>query len=64
MDTNLWKNYSGENRKPLEDFCNGYKQYISDCKTERECVAQAIKIAEQNGYTNIEDAIKQNKTLN
>ena len=63
MNTNLWKNYSGENRKPLEDFCNGYKQYISDCKTERECIAKAIEIAKQNGYTNLEDAIKQNKRL-
>ena len=32
---NAWKKYA--DKKPVFDFCEGYKEFMSLCKTEREC---------------------------
>lgn len=52
---NAWKKY--EDIQEITDFAQGYKNYISTCKTERECVEEAIKIAEAYGFKNIKDYI-------
>lgn len=36
--------------KLADEFCEGYKDFISTAKTERECVKYAIKHAEANGF--------------
>ncbi len=54
METNLWEIYKDDKRKVVEDFCDGYKDFISNCKTERECVREAVKLAEACGFVNIE----------
>ena len=54
METNLWEIYKDDKRKVVEDFCDGYKDFISNCKTERECVREAVKLAEACGFMNIE----------
>ena len=36
---------------------------MSKCKTERECVNEVIKLAEAEGYKNIENYIKEKKKL-
>ncbi len=36
------------------DFCEGYKKYLDDAKTERMAVKAAIKIAEANGFSEYE----------
>ena len=56
METNLWKKY--KNNSDLERFCEGYKTFISDCKTERECIKYAIAAAEAAGYKSLRDLIK------
>ncbi|MEG0019585.1 MAG: aminopeptidase, partial [Oscillospiraceae bacterium] len=33
------------------DFCEGYKDFLSSSKTEREAVKNIIEIAQANGYT-------------
>lgn len=53
---NAWKKY--ENMQEVMDFSEGYKDYISTCKTERECVAEAIKIAEKHGFKDINGYIE------
>ena len=62
MKTNLWEKYN-ENRAEVEDFCNGYKDFLSNCKTERECIRTAVQEAEKNGFKNLEKLIKENKKL-
>ncbi len=52
---NAWKKY--ENIQEVMDFAEGYKDYISTCKTERECVKETIKIAEAYGFRNIQEYI-------
>ena len=45
---NIWKNASPEKVTAIMDFNEGYKEYISLGKTERLCVDETIKIAEEN----------------
>lgn len=63
MKTNLWENYSGAKRKEVEQFCGGYKDFLSSCKTERECVRFAVAEAEKNGFKNLRDLIGSGKKL-
>ncbi len=63
MRENAWKKYDEAGLKEVFDYCEGYKKYISDCKTERECVSESIRIAETYGYRNLEDIIKNKETL-
>lgn len=63
MRENAWKKYDEAGLKEVFDYCEGYKNYISDCKTERECVSESIRIAETYGYRNLEDVIKNKETL-
>ena len=60
---NAWKKYSLEERKQVFDFADDYRHFISECKTERECVKRAVELAEKAGYRNLEDVIKNNEIL-
>ena len=53
METNLWEKYK-ENCEELEKFCEGYKKFISECKTERECIREGILEAEKHGFRSLE----------
>ncbi|MCH5165018.1 MAG: aminopeptidase [Clostridiales bacterium] len=37
-------------RKRIFEYCEGYKKFLDNGKTEREAVAEAIKMAKKNGY--------------
>ena len=63
MKTNLWEKYSGEKRTEVESFCKDYKEFLSECKTERECIKFAIKEAEKKGFVSLEKLMKLNKKL-
>ena len=63
MRENAWKTYSDEQMKAVFDFSEGYKKFISDCKTERECVIESIRIAKEHGYRDLEEVIRNKETL-
>ena len=63
MRENAWKKYDEAGLKEVFNYCEGYKKYISDCKTERECVSESIRIAQAYGYRNLEDVIRNKETL-
>ncbi len=63
MDTNLWEKYSGKNRDCVEKFCREYKDFLSNCKTERECIKYATVEAEKRGFVSLKYLIEQGKTL-
>ncbi|MEG0527074.1 MAG: aminopeptidase [Longicatena sp.] len=63
MRENAWNKYDEKTLKDVFDFSEGYKKFISDCKTERECVTESIRIAEKAGYRNLDDIIKAKETL-
>lgn len=60
---NAWKDYSKKELKELEKLCKDYRDFLSDCKTERECVKEIIKLARDKGYISVEDAIAADKPL-
>ena len=40
---NAWKKYEGEKQKEVFDFAEGYKAFLTKCKTERECTEEIIR---------------------
>lgn len=60
---NAWEKYSQAQVEEIFEFCEDYKSFISNCKTERECVTESVRMAEQSGYKNLEDCIKNNTPL-
>ncbi len=45
-----WKKYSGQDLQALEQLCGEYKTFLDEGKTERECVKEAVAMAEAVGY--------------
>ncbi|WP_244833114.1 aminopeptidase [Clostridium sp. BJN0001] len=58
-----WNKYSKSEIKDVFAFCNDYKDFMSKCKTERECVIETVRLAEENGYKDLNIIIKEGKTL-
>jgi len=52
---NAWSKYSGEALNELMQFNEEYKAYITNGKTERLCVKEAVKLAEEKGFKNIKE---------
>lgn len=48
--SNYYEKANDKERKQIFDFAERYKDFISECKTERECCQQAIKEAKENGF--------------
>ncbi|AGX44030.1 aminopeptidase [Clostridium saccharobutylicum] len=60
---NAWNKYNGKEVEEVFDFCEGYRKFMSKCKTERECVKEVIRLAKAEGYKDIEDIIKNKQQL-
>ncbi|GAA0761981.1 MULTISPECIES: aminopeptidase [Clostridium] len=60
---NPWQKYLGNKKEELFDFCNGYIDYMSLCKTERECVLTSIDMAMALGYRDLEEVIENQEKL-
>ena len=58
-----WKKYTPQQVEELEELCRGYKQFLSENKTERLCVKTGIKMAEEAGYVNLETVISEGRAL-
>lgn len=53
-----WDKYSKEDLEKVFELSTQYKDFISKCKTERECVCEFISMAQTHGYKNLESIIK------
>ena len=60
---NAWKKYEGEKQKEVFDFAEGYKAFLTKCKTERECTEEIIRQAKEHGYESLENVIALGRTL-
>ena len=61
---NAWKKYSKKkDMKKVMDFAEDYRRFISENKTERECVSYFVARAKKEGYKDLEDIIKKNGKL-
>ena len=60
---NAWKRYGETDLAELEKLCCDYRAFISDNKTERECVVASVKLAEAAGYVNLEQVATEGRKL-
>ena len=58
-----WNKYGKNDLIELEDLCTSYKKFLSDCKTERECVAYFIDVANKNNFKDLKQIIKNGEKL-
>ena len=50
---NAWLKY--DDKKPVMDFAEGYKTFISTAKSERLAVNEAVKLLKANNFKNVDD---------
>lgn len=60
---NAWDKYPQEKRGQLLEFSDNYRQFISECKTERECTAKFKYLAQNAGFVNLEEVIASGQSL-
>ncbi|MFH1222743.1 MAG: aminopeptidase [Pseudomonadota bacterium] len=59
----VWDGITPAEHKKIYNFCDGYKDFLNSCKTEREAVAYMGKASAKYGYKNIEKASRGDKKL-
>lgn len=52
---NAWLTYDEAQLKELKQLNEGYKDFLSKGKTERECVKIAVQMAKQSGYQDLNE---------
>lgn len=60
---NLWNTYSEEQLQELNVLNEGYKVYLDKGKTERECIREAVKMAKETGYIDLNEVIAKGESL-
>lgn len=60
---NAWNTYDEKEKQRLNSLNADYIDFLSECKTERECIQETIKRVEAKGYISLEQAIENNKPL-
>ncbi|MBU5454406.1 aminopeptidase [Caproiciproducens sp. MSJ-32] len=58
-----WEKYQEEKREELFKFCDGYIDFLSMCKTERECILTSIEMAKALGYRDFNEIIENNEKI-
>lgn len=60
---NAWTLYNENGHETVNAISKRYIQFLSQGKTERECVTLAVAMAERNGYINLKTAISENRKV-
>ena len=60
---NAWLTYSDADMKDLETVAKKYRHFLNVGKTERECITQIVKEAEEAGYVSFEEKVKNGEDL-
>lgn len=60
---NAWEKYGKDEKAEVFAFAEEYRKFISDCKTERECVSDLKQRAQQAGFLDIADVLAENRRL-
>ena len=63
QEIHAWNTYSAAEKKKVHALAMDYRRFISDCKTERESVAEAIRMAKAAGYADLSEVIRRKKKL-
>lgn len=59
-----WKKYDEADLESVDQLAAEYIDFISENKTERECAATAIAMAEEHGYVSLNEAVRAGRSLN
>ncbi|WP_167955913.1 aminopeptidase [Anaerosporobacter faecicola] len=59
----VWTKYTESDLQDLEKLNKGYREFLDEGKTERECVEKTIALAKEHGYVDLQEVIASNKTL-
>ncbi len=59
----LWNKYNSRKLNELNKLNDSYREFLSNCKTERECVDFFVDEAIKDGYVELSEAIKSGKKL-
>lgn len=60
---NAWNTYGKREISELEELNSNYIDFLSDCKTERECVKETVRQAKEKGYKSLEEVIEKGQPL-
>ncbi|PAB59212.1 aminopeptidase [Anaeromicrobium sediminis] len=60
---NGWKCIEEKEKEDLEQLNKRYIEFLNNGKTERECVKEIIKAAEENGFVHIDQFLSKKKKL-
>ncbi|MCI8402624.1 MAG: aminopeptidase [Lachnospiraceae bacterium] len=60
---NIWNKYTTEQEQEIVEVNETYKEFLNRGKTERECVASAVRMAEEKGYRNLDEIIASGEGL-
>ena len=60
---NAWNKYKKDEIKELESLCKDYREFLDNGKTERECVKEIVRQAEDHGYRDLKKIIKNKESL-
>ena len=60
-DVHVWNTYTTAEKKKVYSLADDYRNFISDCKTERESVSEAVRMAKAAGYMELSEAVRKKK---
>lgn len=61
---NAWEKYpKKEEREPIFSFAEGYRTFLSRCKTERACVTELYQVAVEKGFRDLDELVAEEKQL-
>ena len=60
---NAWEQYDEKELARLNAFAEKYKAYLDAGKTERECVTEAVRLAKESGFADLDEVIRQGGKL-
>ena len=53
-----WDEISSEQKREMESLCGEYRHFLDKGKTERECVSEAVVLAEKAGFKKFESGME------
>ena len=59
----VWEKYTKKEKRDLQLLCDNYRDFLTTGKTERECVQEITRQAEEKGYRDLASIIANNGTI-
>lgn len=60
---NTWETYNSKQLKEVDAFATEYIDFLSESKTERECVDYIVNAIEKDGYRELQDFVRKQEAL-